>query len=89
MATYTERVELKEEILPNQTIQLRTATIVERDGEVVGTQYHRSAFTPGADLTEAPDEVKAIAGVLWTPAVISAYEASIEPEPIADEEESN
>ena len=91
MAKYTERVELKEEILPDQTIQLRVATVVERDGEEVGRQYHRSVFTPGADLSEAPDEVKVIAGALWTPAVISAYEASIEvPEPevpvTADEE---
>ena len=47
MATYTERVELKEEILPNQTIQLRAATIVERDGVEVGRSYHRTVFTPG------------------------------------------
>ena len=63
MATYTERVELKEEILPDQTIQLRVATVIERDGEEVGRQYHRSVFTPGADLSEAPDEVKTIAEV--------------------------
>ena len=77
MATYTERAEFKEEILPNQTIQLRVATVVERDGVEVGRTYHRSVFTPGADLAEAPSEVQAIAGVLWTPEVIAAYEASI------------
>ena len=87
MATYTERVELKEEILPNQTIQLRVATVIERDGEEVGRQYHRSVFTPGADLSEAPSEVKKIAKVLWTPAVISEYEASIE-QPVVEEETS-
>ena len=85
MATYTERLELKEEILPNQTIQLRVATVVERDGEEVGRQYHRSVFTPGADLNEAPDEVKAIAGVLWTSQVIDAYQASIEVEELPSE----
>ena len=77
MATYTEREELKEEILPNQTIQLRVATIIERDGVEVGRTYHRSVYSPGADLTEAPAEVQAIAGVLWTPAVIAAYEAEV------------
>ena len=46
MATYTERVELKEEILPNQVIQLRTATVIERDGIEVGRTYHRSVFSP-------------------------------------------
>ena len=85
MATYTEREELKEEILHDQTIQLRVATIVERDGVEVGRTYHRSVFSPGADLTEAPAEVQAIAGVLWTPEVIDAYEASIaEPEVLAE-----
>ena len=53
MATYTERVELKEEILPNQTIQLRVATVVERDGEEVGRQYFRTVYHPGDDLSEA------------------------------------
>ena len=77
MATYTEREELKEEILPNQTIQLRVATIIERDGVEVGRTYHRSVYNPGVDLTEAPAEVQAIAGVLWTPEVIAAYEATI------------
>ena len=78
MATYTERVELKEEILPNQVIQLRTATVVERDGEEVGRTYHRTVFSPGDSLDSAPDEVKAIATALWTPEVVSAYAASVE-----------
>lgn len=77
MATYTEREELKEEILPNQTIQLRVATVVERDGIEVGRTYHRTVYTPGANVTEAPAEVQAIAGVLWTPEVVAAYEASV------------
>ena len=77
MATYSERLEYKEEILPNQTIQLRTATVVERDGVEVGRQYHREVFVPGSDVSAAPDEVQAIAGVLWTAEVVAAYEASL------------
>ena len=82
MATYSERLEYKEEILPNQTIQLRTATIVERDGVEVGRQYHREAFTPGSDVSAAPGEVQAIAAALWTTEVIAAYEASIATEEV-------
>lgn len=78
MSTYSEKIEYKEEILPNQVIQLRTATVVLKDGEEVGRQYHRSVFTPGSDLSEAPEEVKAIASALWTSQVIDAYQASIE-----------
>ena len=77
MATYSERLEYKEEILPNQTIQLRTATIVERDSVEVGRQYHREVFVPGSDVSGAPQEVQDIAGVLWTAEVIAAFEASI------------
>ena len=78
MSTYSERIELKEEILPNQVIQLRTSTIVLRDGEEVGRQYHREVFSPGDDVTAAPQEVQDIAGVLWTPSVVTAYAASVE-----------
>ena len=77
MSTYSERIELKEEILPNQVIQLRTATIVLKDGEEVGRQYHREVFFPGDDVTSAPQEVQDIAGLLWTDGVILAYESSV------------
>ena len=73
---YTERTELKEEILPNQTIQLRTTTIVERDGVEVGRSYHREVFTPGAALTTAPTEVQLIAAALWSPEVVESFAAS-------------
>ena len=77
MASYTEQIEYKEEILPNQVIQLRTATIVLKDGEEVGRQFHRSVFSPGDDVTGAPAEVQAIASALWSADVVSAYQASI------------
>ena len=76
MANYSEKIEYKEEILPNQTIQLRTATIVLKDGVEVGHQYHREVFTPGSDVSGAPEEVQAIASVLWTPQIIDAYSSS-------------
>ncbi len=78
---FTERTEYKEEILPNQVIQLRTASVVLKDDVEVGRQYHREVFSPGDDVTGAPAEVQAIAGALWTAEVISAYQASIPAEP--------
>ena len=81
MATYSERIEYKEEILPNQVIQLRTATVVLKDGVEIGRQYHRGVFAPGDDVTGAPDEVQDIASVLWTPEVVAAYAATV----VADE----
>ncbi len=78
---FTERTEYKEEILPNQVIQLRTASVVLKDDVEVGRQYHREVFSPGDDVTGAPAEVQAIASALWTADVISAYQASIPAEP--------
>jgi len=73
----TKRFELKEEILPNQTIQVRKATIVEEDGVELGRTYHRHVLTPGADVSGEDAEVQAIAAALWTEEVIAAYEASV------------
>ena len=73
----TKRTELKEEILPDQTIQIRTTTVVEEDGVELARNHHRHVVHPGQDLTDEPNEVQVIAAALWTPEVIAAYEASI------------
>ena len=73
----TKRFELKEEILPNQTIQVRKATIVEEDGVELGRTYHRHVLTPGSDVSGEEAEVQAIAAALWTEEVIAAYQASV------------
>ena len=73
----TKRTELKEEILPNQVIQIRTTTVVEEDGVELGRKHHRHVVVPGQDVTGEPQEVQDIAAALWTADVIAAYNASI------------
>lgn len=73
----TKRTELKEEILPNKTIQVRTTTIVEEDGTELARSYHRHVVHPGDDVTGETQEVQAIANALWTTDVIAAYQASV------------
>ena len=73
----TKRIELKEEILPNQVIQIRITTVVEEDGVELARSHHRHVVVPGQDLTEEPNEVQVSAAALWTPEVVAAYEASI------------
>ena len=73
----TKRIELKEEILPNQIIQIRTTTVVEEDGVELGRRHHRHMVVPGDDVTGEAQEVQDIAAVLWTSGVIAAYQASI------------
>ena len=73
----TKRTELKEEILPNQTIQIRTTTVVEEDGVELGRSHHRHVVAPGDDVSGEAQEVQDIAAALWTAEVISAYQASV------------
>ena len=73
----TKRTELKEEILPDQTIQIRTTTVVEEDGVELARNHHRHVVAPGDDVTGEPQEVQDIAAALWTADVIAAYNASI------------
>ena len=72
----TKRIELKEEILPNQVIQIRTTTVVEEDGVELARKHHRHVVHPGDDVSGEPQEVQDIAAALWTAEVISAYQAS-------------
>ena len=73
----TKRLEYKEEILPNQVIQIRTTTVVEEDGVELARNHHRHVVAPGDDVSSEVQEVQDIATALWTPEVISAYQASI------------
>lgn len=73
----TKRLEYKEEILPNQVIQIRTTTVIEEDGVELARNHHRHAVAPGDDVTGEVAEVQAIASALWTDEVIAAYQASL------------
>ena len=73
----TKRLEYKEEILPNQVIQIRTTTVVEEDGVELARNHHRHCVHPGDDVSGEVQEVQDIAAALWTAEVISAYQASV------------
>jgi len=73
----TKRTEIKEEILPNQTIQVRITTVVEEDGVELGRKHHRHVLHPGDDASGEPAQVQTIAAALWTDEVVAAYQASI------------
>jgi len=73
----TKRFEYKEEILPNQVIQIRTTTVLEENGVVLARTHHRHVVVPGDDVSGEIQEVQDIASALWTDEVIAAYQASI------------
>ena len=82
MATFTERHEHKIEIIPPYSIlQCRRADIVEKDGVEVGRTYHRSAYSPGDDVSGECEELQAVAAALWTPEIVAAWESLVESRP--------
>ena len=58
-------------------VQVRTATIIERDGEEISRSFHRHVVQPGDDTTNESAEVQAICAVVHTDEIIAAYEASL------------
>jgi hypothetical protein len=67
----------KVELVENNSIQVRTATIIERDGTEISRSFHRHVVSPGDDVTNEDPKVQAIANAVWTEEVIAAYQALI------------
>jgi len=65
----TEDYEVRGEF---KTIQKRTRTAIMEDGAEISYKYHRTSFMCDADLSAESDELKALAGALWTDAVKKA-----------------
>jgi len=65
------------EVLENGCIQIRIATIIQRDDVEIAKTYHRHVVAPGEDISNEDAKVQAIANAIWTAEVISAYQASI------------
>lgn len=50
-------------------------------GEIRNGVMHRTTYTPGQDISSAPDAVQDAAAEHWTPEVVAAYEAVSSPPP--------
>ena len=62
------------EVVNDWNIQVRQATIIERDGEFVSRTFHRWVLTPDSDISGQEQKVKDICNAAWTPEVRQAYE---------------
>ena len=76
MALSEVKVIDKIEVTENGVVQIREATRIVKDGEVIAQTYHRSTIAPGQDYSDQDAKVKAICQVAHTDAVIAAYEAA-------------
>jgi hypothetical protein len=74
--TETTKVD-KLEVIENGTIQIRTATIIQRDGIDISRTFHRHVKHPGDSIVNEDPKVQAIANAVWTDEVIAAYQASL------------
>ena len=64
------------ELVETNHIQVRTATIIERDGQEISRSYHRHVLSPGSDVSSEDPKVQAIANAVWTEEVIAAFQAT-------------
>tara|TARA_Y100000015_G_scaffold38604_1_gene41655 strand:+ start:291 stop:551 length:261 start_codon:yes stop_codon:yes gene_type:complete len=82
MALTEEKVQDKLEIVGDyKIIQVRTATIIKRDGTEISRSFHRHVVTPDIsadDLANESADVQAIAAQVHTDAVKTAYAAHLE-----------
>ena len=65
------------QLVENNSIQVRTSTIIERDGTEISRSFHRHVVSPGDNVTNEDPKVQAIANAIWTEEVIAAYQALI------------
>jgi hypothetical protein len=65
------------EIVQQWNIQVRQATVIERDGEFVSRTFHRWVLTPDMDISGQEQKVQDICNAAWTAEVIAAYQAQV------------
>ena len=75
----TERTEIgSREVLADGQIQVRTDTVIERDGVEVSRSFHRHVVVPGQDVSGEDASVQTVANAVHTAEVIAAYNAGRE-----------
>ena len=59
-------------------IQVRTATVIKRDGEEISRSFSRHVVSPLDDVSGESSEVQAIAAAVHTQAIKDAYQAHLD-----------
>ena len=78
MALTEEKIEDKIEVVGNfKHIQVRTATIIKKDGVEISRSFNRHVVAPDADTSGESDDVKAIAAQVHTNEIKTAYDAHL------------
>jgi len=56
----------KIEVVENGNVQVRTATRIVEDGNVISTSYHRHVLAQGDDISGEDPKVQAICNAVWS-----------------------
>ena len=79
MSLTEETVQDKIEVVGDfKMVQVRTATVIKRDGVEISRSFHRHVVAPDADTSGESDDVKAIAAQVHTDEIKTAYAAHLE-----------
>jgi hypothetical protein len=87
MALTEETVQDKIEVVNGTHVQVRTATVIKRDGEEISRSFHRHTLSPSAktddgwadtDISGESAEVQGICNAVWTDAVKTAYQEAMD-----------
>jgi phage host-nuclease inhibitor protein Gam len=78
MALTEETVQDKIEVVGDfKHVQVRTATVIKRDGVEISRSFSRHVVAPTDDITGESAEVQAICNAVHTDAVKAAYAAHL------------
>ena len=78
--TKNDKIEVLQLAAGYPVVQVRSATIISRDGDEVSRSFHRHVLTPDADLSGEDADVVAIANTVFTDEAKAAYAAAQEGE---------
>ena len=79
MALTEEAIQDKIEVVGDyKIVQVRTTTIIKRDGTEISRSYHRHTVAPNADISGESTEVQAICNAVHTDAIKTAYAKYLE-----------
>ena len=87
MALTEETIEDKIEVVNGTHVQIRTATIIKRDGVEISRSFHRHVLQPSTktdgswadtDISGESAEVQGICNAVWTDAVKTAFQTAMD-----------
>ena len=79
MALTEETIQDKIEVVGDfKHVQVRTATVIKRDGTEISRSFARHTVAPDADISNESTEVQAICKAVHTDAIKTAYTKHLE-----------